>query len=382
MNVSLQKQLLYDRMPVQDRIFLWMHVEKRLMIGIILANTGSPAGPDPDVIEQYLREYLMDDRIRQMPKPLWRWLLHKHILPRRKYSSAKRYEFIWTPEGSPLINIQERLATKVQSLFDEERAASAAHDSIVVRSAMSYGSPSIVQVLSELRVAGCERIVLLPMYPQSAYSPTLAVIDAFWRAQDSIRWHPETAVIDNYHDDPAYIAAIADAVRSTGYDAAAGDRLLFSFHAIPLRDEKAGDTYRVQIAESVALIAAELGIAAGDITVGFQSVFGPHKEKWTSPLSADVLESWRDEGFRVVYACPGFSADCLETLYDIPNVMVPALEGQDAAPVVERADGDVQAACNTSGRFMWVPTLNDSDVHARLVKGVLDQALRSEGHLA
>ena len=342
------------------------------MIGVVLANTGSPASPDPDAIEVYLREFLMDDRIRQMPKPFWKYLLRHHILPKRKFSSAKRYDFIWTEAGSPLIADQQALAEKVQALFDAEG------EGVAVRSAMSYGSPSLSEALAELRAIGADCIVLLPLYPQSAYSPTMAVIDAFWRAQDAIGWHPESIVIDNYHDDPAYIAAMADAIRGVGFDAAA-DRLMLSFHAIPLKDEKAGDTYRAQIGESVELLAEALGIEADAITVSFQSVFGHDKSKWTAPLSLDVLEEWRYGDFRVVFACPGFAIDCLETLYDIPHEMVPALEGEGAVPVAEHVDGDVQAACNTAGRFAWVPTLGVSDVHAALVKGVIDKRLTREG---
>ena len=338
------------------------------MIGVILANTGSPVSPEPDDIELYLREFLMDDRIRQMPKMVWKQLLHKVILPKRKFSSAKRYQFIWTEEGSPLIVQASRLAWQVQQLFKVE-----GEDRVIVRSAMSYGEPSMESVLAELREVGADSVVLLPLYPQSAYSPTMAVVDAFWRAQDAIGWHPQSTVIDNYHDDPGYIAAMAQAILDAGYDPASGDRLLLSFHAIPLKDEEAGDTYRAQIAESVNLLAGELGVDAESITVAYQSVFGPDASKWTSPLSLDVLQSWREGGFRVVFACPGFSIDCLETLYDVPNEMVPALEGEAAMPVVDRVDADIQAACNTSGRFVWVPTLGASSAHAAVLKSIIDR---------
>ena len=344
------------------------------LIGVILANTGSPASPEPDDIEAYLREFLMDDRIRQMPKPVWKYLLHRHILPKRKNSSAVRYRFIWTDEGSPLVVNQQRLADKVQGLFDAEEGT---RGDVRVVSAMSYGEPSIAGALSELREAGAERVVLLPLYPQSAYSPTMAVVDAFWRAQDAVDWHPESTVIDNYHDDPGYVVAIARSIRDAGFDASAGDMILMSFHAIPLKDEKAGDTYRLQVAESARLVADALGIGIEAITVAYQSVFGPDASKWTAPLSQDVLKGWRNEGFRVFFACPGFSIDCLETLYDVPFEMVPALEGASAAPIVARVGGDVQAACNTSGRFIWVPTLNDSDEHAALVKAVIGVSVTS-----
>lgn len=341
------------------------------MIGVIVANTGSPSTPEPDDIERYLREFLMDERIRQLPKPLWKYLVRRHILPKRKYTSAERYRFIWTEEGSPLIATQHALAEKVQALFEAEGV----HD-VVVRSAMSYGSPSMADVLADMRDRGVDHVVLLPLYPQSAYSPTLAVVDSFWRAQNAIGWHPESTVIDNYHDDPAYIKAIVNSVVKAGYDAAAGDRLVFSLHAIPLKDEAAGDTYRAQVAETVRLVAEGLEVAPDQITVSFQSVFGHDESKWTAPLTRDVLENWRDGDFKVVFACPGFAVDCLETLYDIPAHMVPALEGEGAKPIVEHVDADIQRACNTGGRFVWVPTLNASDEHASLVKGVIEKHLR------
>ena len=348
------------------------------MIGVILANTGSPSSPDPDDIEKYLSEFLMDERIRQLPNPVWKWLVTRKILPKRKYSSAERYRFIWQPDGSPLLAQSRALADKVQGLFDADRAPSGTIESdeaVVVRSAMSYGSPSIAEVLTDFRNASVDRVVLLPLYPQSAYSPTMAVVDSFWRAQDQIGWHPDSTVIDNYHDDEGYIAAIVRSIRNVGFDASAGDRLLLSLHAIPLKDEAAGDTYREQIAESVELIANGLGIDSDAITVAYQSVFGNDPSKWTAPLSRDVLASWRDDDFRVVFACPGFSVDCLETLYDVPHEMVPALEGEAAKPVVDHVGVDIQAACNTSGRFVWVPSLNASDEHAELIKAVVEARL-------
>ena len=349
------------------------------MIGVILANTGSPSSPDPDDIEKYLSEFLMDERIRQLPKPVWKWLVTRKILPKRKYSSAQRYRFIWQHDGSPLLAQSRALAKKVQDLFDADCASDGAHANdatVVVRSAMSYGSPSIAEILAEFRTMGVDKVVLLPLYPQSAYSPTMAVVDAFWRAQDQIGWHPDSTVIDNYHDDAGYIAAIVRSIRSVGFDASAGDRLLLSLHAIPLKDEVAGDTYREQIAESVKLIADGLGIDSDAITVAYQSVFGNDPSKWTAPLTRDVLASWRDGDFRVVFACPGFSVDCLETLYDVPHEMVPALEGEAAKPVVDHVGVDIQAACNTSGRFVWVPSLNTSDEHAELIKAVIERSLQ------
>jgi ferrochelatase len=333
--------------------------------GIIIANTGSPASPEPDAIESYLREFLMDDRICQMPRPLWKWLVFRHILPKRKFTSAERYRFIWNENGSPLIYLQERLAKAV----GEELAAGG--DDVMVRSAMSYGQPGIASVLREMRDADVERLVLLPLYPQSAYSPTLAVIDAFNRARKEVGWRPPCCIIDNYHDNALYIDEIARRIRDLGFDAASGDRLMLSFHAIPLKDERAGDTYRTQTRETARLVAERLGIDPASVTVSYQSVFGHNPKAWASPLSLDVLESWRSQDFRVFFACPGFAIDCLETMYDIPQEMVPALEGAGAKPANSAIDGSMSNALNPNGRFVWVPCLNDSQEHVRIIADVL-----------
>ncbi len=345
--------------------------------GIIVANTGSPASCRPDDIESYLREFLLDDRICQMPKLIWKYIVYKHILPKRKFSSAGRYRWVWTPEGSPLIVNQQHLVDKLQASYDESCARGIVGGSFEVRSAMSYGEPSIGAVLADLRDVGCERIVLLPLYPQSAYSITQSVVDSYRRAQKTVGWSPATCIIDNYHDNPRYIDAIADSIRERGYDADRGDKLMLSFHAIPLKDEKNGDTYRTQANETAALIADKLGVSRRDITVSYQSVFGHKESSWASPLSENLLPKWRDEDFRVFFCCPGFAVDCLETLYDIPNEICPELEGEDKKPLVTCAEtsGDIQAACNTQGRFNWVSCLNATDRQLGVIRDVLDKAV-------
>lgn len=329
--------------------------------GIIIANTGSPSAPTPEAVEAYLKQFLMDPRIRQLPKPVWKFLLKHMILPNRKHSSAERYRQIWTDEGSPLICIQDRMAAMLQEMFDEEPADGGGY---LVASGMSYGAPSIRDVLAGMRDAGCERVVLLPLYPQSAYSPTLAVCDSFQRALDGIGWAPDTVVIDNYHDNALYIDLVAKAISDAGFVPGGPDRLLLSWHAIPLKDERAGDTYRAQIRESVAMIAQRLGMPAEDITVGFQSVFGHNPDAWVSPLSLNILKEWRGsfEG-RVFFMNPGFSVDCLETLYDIPNEMEPALTG--IGPIDYRAAGGIAPHADPSADDGQVPLAEASDVHPK-----------------
>ncbi|MBQ9069436.1 MAG: ferrochelatase [Eggerthellaceae bacterium] len=332
--------------------------------GIILANTGSPEGPEPDQVEAYLRQFLMDPRICQLPRPLWKYVVFHHILPKRKYTSSERYKRIWRAEGSPLINDQEKRADKVQLLFDAQGRSRDSADPVDVRIGMSYGTPSLEEVLSTFKDNGYDRVVLLPTYPQSAFSPTQAVIDAYRRALDSLEYRPKSVVIDNYHDNAHYISAVADAIRDAGYRPEEGDRLMLSMHSIPLKDKRAGDTYVEQTTESFALIACELGIDRDDITMSFQSVFGHDPSKWQGPLSLDVLAQWREEGFdgRVVFMCPGFAIDCLETLYDIPYEMCPAFAGSENTP-------------DKTDRFVWVKTLGPTDRHATIMKEVVDAAL-------
>lgn len=344
--------------------------------GIIIANTGSPSSTDPDAIEAYLREFLLDDRICQMPKPIWKYIVYRHILPKRKFASAKRYEFIWQPEGSPLIFTQQKLAGKLQASFDATQKEGDETE-YIVRSAMSYGEPSMNSVLAELRDLHCDNVILLPLYPQKAFSNTLSVVDAYKRARKDVGWRPATCVIEDYHDNPLYIQAIVDQIRESGFDPNGSDHLMLSFHAIPLKDEANGDDYRKQINQTVALIAQNLGMSAAKVAVSFQSVFGHKEDIWVSPLSIHLLPEWRDKDFRVFFGCPGFAIDCLETLFDVPNELCPALEGEQKTPLTTCAQtgGDIQAACNTEGRFKWVPCLNASDRHVAVIRDVLDKAI-------
>ena len=354
--------------------------------GIIIANTGSPAAPTPEAVEAYLKQFLMDPRIRQLPKPLWKLLLHRMILPKRKYSSAERYQCIWTDNGSPLICIQDHMAQMLQQLFDESE-----REGITVYSGMSYGTPSIQERLEQLRIDGCNRVVLLPLYPQSAYSPTKAVCDAFERALKAIDWKPETVIIDNYHDHVGYIDLVVEAILNSGFVPGSNDRLLLSWHAIPLKDEQAGDTYRSQISKSVKMIAERLNMAQEDITVGFQSVFGHNPDAWVSPLSINILKSWQGnfEG-KVYFMNPGFSVDCLETLYDIPHEMIPALTG--IGPIDYKAAGGVASHANPSendgqipfenaidiepkAELVIIPCLNDNPKHVKVLYDVLNSYL-------
>ena len=264
---------------------------------------------------------------------------------------------------------------------------------------MSYGQPALLDVLEELRFRGCERIVLLPLYPQSAFAPTKAVIRSFKEALKAMDWLPDVRIVEQYGTNPLYVKAIAESIRATGYDPAAGDRLLLSFHAIPLKDERAGDTYRSQVEESAGLVACDLGVDRDAITVGYQSVFGPKESEWVSPLTRTILDEWRGtvDG-RVILACPGFAIDCLETIDDVVREFMARVEFGVPADDIDRiaAEGDDQAAADAErlmqvekllgrgvhigsysigGRFVGVQSLGPTEEHARIIKDVLDRAL-------
>ncbi len=367
--------------------------------GVILANTGSPSSPEPEDVEAYLRQFLTDPYIRQLPERPWKLLVNHVILPKRRFASAERYSRIWRKDGSPLIADMQRLVDIVQRLYSLQHRAHPDTDEVLVRSGMSYGQPALLDVLEELRFRGCERIVLLPLYPQSAFAPTKAVIQSFKEALKAMDWLPDVRIVEQYGTNPLYVKAIADSIRATGYDPAAGDRLLLSFHAIPLKDERAGDTYRSQVEESAGLVACELGVDCDAITVGYQSVFGPKESDWVSPLTRTILDEWRGtfDG-RVILACPGFAIDCLETIDDVVREFMARVEFGVPADDIDRiaAEGDDQAAADAErlmqvekllgrgvhigsysigGRFVGVQSLGPTEEHARIIKDVLDRAL-------
>ncbi len=324
--------------------------------GVLLVNTGSPAAPTPEAVRAYLEVFLMDDRIRPLPAPVWRAILDHIILPRRCPASAAKYSAIWTDAGSPLIVGCEALAGRVADVLADDGSL----DGVEVRAAMIYGEPSIASMLAGLRDEGCGRLVVLPLYPQSAYSTTAAALDAVDRALARMGWDPLRVAIESYGDDEAYLDAIADSVDAAGYRPDE-DYLLFSFHAVPLPDVDGGDTYPDQVRRSARAVVKRLGAADGTWSLSYQSPFEDGR-RWTGPNTMrEVRELARSERRRLVVACPGFAVDCLETLHDIERV---AREEYRAV----RAGGD-------DADLLYVPCLNDSHAHAAVLAGCLRRVL-------
>lgn len=314
---------------------------------IVLVNTGSPSAPTPEAVRTYLKRFLSDSRIA--PKtPVWPFILNFCILPKRSKASAQRYQSVWMPDGSPLTVYQTSLADKLQKRFNQTA------DQIIVRSAYSYSSPDVLEVCSDLQATGITNLIVLPLFPQTAYSQASGtVVDAVTSALAQLSWDIQPQIILGYADNQRYIEALAANITNAGFNPASDNRLFISYHSIPLADIEAGDTYPEEVSLTNALLAEKLKLKADQWCTGFQSRFD--KERcWLSPFTTDVMEDFSKKGSGTLYfICPNFAIDCLETLYDIPAELQPAWE-----------------AVSTS-RFVYVPCLNDTDTHVDVLYDVI-----------
>lgn len=334
--------------------------------GVLLVNTGTPASPSPHDVRAYLAKFLMDKRVAPMNRFAWWFILHLCILPRRGKASGKKYEQIWTPEGSPFVLDHEVLAEALEARLENAGAE------VMVRFAMNYSKPTVRHVMREMKKAGCEHLVVLPLYPQSAYSTTLSVRDEVERARRRVHWHGTVDVIDNYAEHPSYIKALASSIRHAGFDHEAGDRLLFSYHSIPLSDIERGDTYELQTGSTSLHVADELGLPRTSWTIGYQCRFDKSRT-WLSPFSKDVLARWAEVGGgRTFVVCPIFPIDCLETLYDVSGEF-------RRTYLAELAQAGHPS---DESRFVYVRALGKSRAHVRVLADVvapyLGDAVREE----
>ena len=304
--------------------------------GVLLVNLGTPDAPTASAVRRYLREFLWDRRVVQVPRVPWWLILNFAILPFRPGKVAKKYASIWRPDGSPLRVYLGRQAQLLRGYLGERHARP-----VAVAGAMRYGNPSIAAGLAELATRECVRIVVLPLYPQYSASTTESTRDAVTRALAKVRPAPTVAWIEEFHAHPAYVKAIAKNVNDYWMKHGRPDRLVMSFHGLPRAMIAAGDPYEKQCLESARLIATELGWNDKRTRVTFQSRFGA--QEWLQPYTAATLAALGREGTgRVDVICPGFAADCLETLEEI------AQEGRDA---FRKAGGK---------EFHYIPTTNDT----------------------
>ncbi|MGH8737261.1 MAG: ferrochelatase [Burkholderiales bacterium] len=302
--------------------------------GILLVNLGTPAAPTTSAVRRYLAEFLSDPRVVEIPRAFWLPILYGVVLALRPARSARRYAQIWGSEGSPLaVHTARQAALLVGALLGPEAPR--------VEHAMRYGGPSVGAALGRLRAAGCDRILVVPLYPQYAASTTGSTYDAVGAWLARTRNVPELRLLKHFQDHPAYIAALAAGVKRHWHAHGRGDRLLMSFHGLPRFALERGDPYHCECQATGRLLAQALGLAADQYVVSFQSRFG--RAEWLQPYTEPTLIELARQGVgRVDVVCPGFVADCLETLEEI-------------------GIGARQAFLANGGReFQLVPCLNES----------------------
>jgi ferrochelatase len=306
-------------------------------IGVLLINLGTPDGPDPDSVRRYLKQFLSDKRVVEIPPIIWQLILRGIILNTRPQKSSRAYSKIWTERGSPLADITARQTEAMVGRFGEK---------VTVDYAMRYGNPSIESRLTALMADGCDRILIAPMYPQYCAATTATVFDEIARVLGKMRWQPALRFVPPYHDDPGFIAALADDLtRQVRGLAFAPEVMLLSFHGMPQQTLEKGDPYYCHCMKTARLLREELAtrpeFAGVRFETTFQSRFGP--ASWLEPSTDATLIAEGGKGTkRLVVAAPGFAADCVETLEEL------ALEGRDEFLEAGGTDYAVLDCLNTS----------------------------------
>ena len=278
---------------------------------ILLVNLGTPEAPTRAAVRRYLKEFLSDPRVVEIPRLPWWLILNGIILNLRPAKSAAKYAQIWGTDGSPLRMHTERQTKLLRGYLDTQ-----GHAALVVDFAMRYGHPSIDSVLARLKQQRCERILLLPLYPQYAASTTATAFDAVCASLRRTRNIPELRLLKHFHDHPAYIEALAEGVRRNWAQNGRPDKLLMSFHGLPRYTLERGDPYHCECHKTANLLAEALALTPEQYQISFQSRFG--RAQWLQPYTSATLQDWGRQGLRRVdVICPGFVADCLETLEEI-----------------------------------------------------------------
>lgn len=316
-------------------------------VGILLVNLGTPEAPTTKAVRRYLREFLSDPRVVELPRCIWLPMLHGVILMRRPRQSARAYQRIWSADGSPLMVYSRRLAAGLERLLSDRYGAR-----LQVVLAMRYGQPSIAQGLAALDAAQVRSIVVLPLYPQYSGATSGSIFDTVMRYYLGRRVVPQITYIHDYHDDPLYIEALAGCVERFWREHGRAGVLLLSFHGVPAATRRKGDPYADQCHETARLLAQRLGLADDLWQIAFQSRFG--RAEWLRPYCAELLAELPTRGHTTVdVLCPGFAADCLETLGEI------AIENRE---IFLRAGG---------AEYRYIPCLNAQPAHVIALAGIL-----------
>jgi protoporphyrin/coproporphyrin ferrochelatase len=308
-------------------------------LGILLVNLGTPDAPTPSAVRRYLAQFLADPRVVETNRFIWWLILHGIILRFRPSRAAKAYKKVWRDDGSPLLHYSRLQTQAIQKKLEDRFRGH-----VIADMAMTYGKPSIKDGLEGLRKAGARRLLILPLYPQYSGTTTAAVFDQVTDVLQGWRWLPDLRMINQYHDHPKYIEALANSIKSQWADKPRGDLLLFSFHGIPQRYVNNGDPYFCHCQKTARLVAERLELKPDEWKVVFQSRFG--REPWLQPYCSVTLQELPAAGIKNVdIICPGFAADCLETLEEIK---------MENRHLFLEAGGE---------NFQYIPCLNDSADH-------------------
>ncbi|KXJ50125.1 MAG: ferrochelatase [Cycloclasticus sp. Phe_18] len=316
---------------------------------VLLINLGTPEAPTEEAVREYLREFLWDPKVVQIPRALWWVILNFFVLKKRPAQSAKAYQKVWTDEGSPLLVNSKKIQVSLQALAEQNRAGQ-----YEIFLAMRYGQPSIESVLGQVKKAGVDNIIVLPLYPQFATSSTGTALHAFRQAYAKWGAAPRSKTIIDYHDNEAYINALAQSVQTYWKEHGKAECLLLSFHGVPDRTIKQGDPYLDHCTKTTELLVEKLRLKPLEWRMVFQSRFG--KAKWIQPYCVETLEALPEEGIKSVdVVCPGFSVDCLETLEEI------AMQNKD---IFLKAGGE---------NYRYIPALNDDDAHIAALLSLIEE---------
>ncbi len=317
--------------------------------GILIVNLGTPDAPDAKSIRRYLAEFLSDPRVIEMPRWLWKLILHGVILRFRPAHIAPAYRSIWGKDDSPLLSISRQqvkdLNTEVTAKFNHP---------IKITLGMRYGKPSIAQALRELQAANVQRLLVLPLYPQYSATTTASTFDAIAHELMHWRWIPSLRMLNQYHDHPAYIETLANSVKIFWQTHAQPELLLISFHGLPKRYLLAGDPYHCHCQKTARLLAERLGLNENQWQISFQSRVG--REEWLKPYTDETLKALPAKGTKSVQViCPGFPTDCLETLEEIK---------------VQNRDWFLEAG---GKHFDYIPALNASAEHIGMLAQIIEE---------
>ena len=320
--------------------------QDRQKTGVLICNLGTPETYKTKDVRRFLRQFLSDGRVIEIPKIIWWFILNGIILTLRPSKSAKLYKSVWTKEGSPLLVLSKKLTEKLKKSVG---------DSCEVELAMRYGNPSMESALMSLKNKNCRKLIVIPMFPQYSGTTTGSIFDEVARVLSKWRWVPSLSFVNSYHDQPEYINALADSL-SNHIKNNSPQKIIFTYHGIPKRNFDLGDPYQCYCQKTTRLVAEKLNLEDDTYITTFQSRFGP--AEWLKPYTSDTMsELPLQEVKNVLVVAPAFSVDCLETIEEID---------QENKEIFLKAGGE---------KFTYAPCLNDSSGQVNLLKAIIDKHL-------